>query len=83
MSRGSGEKRDGPPDLKTPSSSRGNVSGTHVRRTPGERQISGIQPFLELRLRERGRSVSRVIAAPLTDGIEPVLETIEVYFALG
>jgi hypothetical protein len=83
MSRGSGEKRDGPHDRGRPSSSTRNVNGTHVRRASGERQISGIQPFLELRLRERGRRVSRVIAAPLIDGIEPVLETIEVYFALG
>jgi hypothetical protein len=83
MSRGSGEKRDGPHDLGTPSPSKRNVGGTHVRRAPGERQISGIQPFLELRLRERGRSVSRVIAGPLIDRIKPVLETIEVYFALG
>jgi hypothetical protein len=48
-----------------------------------DREESGVEPFLRLRYRRGGRSISRVVAIPLQPSPEGITETLELYFALG
>jgi hypothetical protein len=48
-----------------------------------KRQESGVAPFLQLRFRRRGRSISRIVAVPLQPPREGLARAFELFFALG
>jgi len=48
-----------------------------------EREVSGVNPFVELRYRRRGRSISRTISVPVKAQDEESSEAFEVFFGVG
>jgi hypothetical protein len=48
-----------------------------------DREDSGVEPFLTLRYRRRGRSISRIVAIPLAHSRDGTAPALELYFALG
>jgi hypothetical protein len=55
--------------------------GTHP--ASREREVSGVNPFVELRYRRRGRSISRVISIRVQPQAEGISEAFEVFFGVG
>jgi len=55
----------------------------HVLSVPREREASGVEPYLSLRYRRRGRSISRVVAVRLQPSDEGIGHALELFFALG
>jgi hypothetical protein len=61
-------------------------SGVHVVGThpaSREREVSGVDPFVELRYRRRGRSISRIINVRVKPQAEGISEAFEVFFGVG
>jgi hypothetical protein len=79
---------DQPGDKKVPAAGQPPVSGTSgidLARSLSspEREVSGVDPFVELRYRRRGRSISRVVTVRLKPALEGIAEAFEVFFAVG
>jgi len=55
----------------------------HVLSVPREREAAGDEPYLSLRYRRRGRSISRVVAVRLQPSDEGIGHALELFFALG
>jgi hypothetical protein len=61
-------------------------SGVHVVGThpaSREREVSGVNPFVELRYRRRGRSISRIVDIRVQPQAEGIAEAFEVFFGVG
>jgi hypothetical protein len=50
---------------------------------PREREITGVDPIVELRYRRRGRSISRIVTVRLKPMAEGISAAFEVFFAVG
>lgn len=53
------------------------------QRKAREREMSGTQPFFSLRLRKRGRSISRIVTLRSNTRDEGSPSELELFFALG
>jgi hypothetical protein len=61
------------------------ISAVHVVGSPPssrDREVSGVNPFVELRYRRRGRSISRIIAMRAPQA-EEFVQAFELFFGLG
>jgi hypothetical protein len=58
------------------------VVGSHPA-SREEREVSGVNPFVELRYRRRGRSISRIVNIRVQPQAEGIAEAFEVFFGVG
>jgi hypothetical protein len=71
------------PAWQRPASGTAKIDASDRFSPPREREISGIDPFVELRYRRRGRSISRVVTVRIKPTVEGISAAFEVFFAVG